>query len=149
MLSFLTRHREESIWDRRGAAAFVLAPLAPVLAYSLFGSDNFLGSLMFGAAIAYAHVLVLGLPLAAWINLRRKISLFTSALGAACIGLLPWLVFMSWSMFHSKGPMGGEAIVAMFFSFGFFGSMGFIAGVVWWPILSLWGTEPAIEAKAS
>ena len=148
MENFLTRYRQDSIWNRRGAAAFALAPLAPVLAYSLFGGENFLGSLMFGAVIAYAHLLILGLPLAAWVNLRRKISLLTSALGAAFIGLLPWLVFMSWSMFHSKGPMGGEAIVAMFFSFGFFGSMGFIAGVVWWLILSLWVAEPAIEAKA-
>ena len=132
MFSFLTRYREESIWNRRGAAAFVLAPLVPALAYSVFSGDNLLGALLFGAAIGYAHVLILGLPLAAWVNLRRRISLLSCALGGAVIGLLPWLGFMSWSMLHSKGPMGSNAVIAMFFSFGFFGSMGFMAGTAFW-----------------
>lgn len=130
--SFLTRYRQESIWDRRGAAAFVLAPLAPVLAYSLFTNENFLGSLLFGAAIAYAHVLMLGLPLTAWVNLRRRISLLNCTLGSTFIGMLPWLLFMGWSLLHGQGPMGSEAIVAMIFSFCFFGGMGCIAGVTWW-----------------
>lgn len=132
MDNFLTRYRQESIWDRRGAVAFALAPLAPVLAYSVFTSENFLGSMMFGAAIAYAHVLLLGLPLVAWVNLRRRVSLFTSAIGGLLTGMLPWTFFMSWSMLHSTAPMGGNAMVAMVFSFCFFGSMGFIAGVAWW-----------------
>ncbi|HEY3858161.1 MAG TPA: hypothetical protein VGM47_00965 [Gammaproteobacteria bacterium] len=130
--SILTRYREESIWTRRGAAAFALAPLAPVFIANIFSDENFLGAMMFGAVIAYGHMLVLGLPLAAWVNWRRKVSLLTSALGAAFIGLLPWAVFMGHSMLASPGAMGANALVAMIFSFCFFGGMGFIAGVAWW-----------------
>ena len=68
MEKLLTRYRDESIWDRRGAIEFVLVPLAPVLVYSMSTSENVLGSMMCGVAIAYAPKLVLGLPLAAWVN---------------------------------------------------------------------------------
>lgn len=147
MLDWLLAYRTDSIWDARGAAAFALAPMAPVLAYSLFTSENFLGSMMFGALIAYGHILVLGLPLAALVNWRRKISLLTSTLGAAFIGILPWAVFMGSSLLFNRHPMGSDAIVALILSFGFFGSMGFIAGVAWWFIATLRKTAtPVMEA---
>ena len=148
MASFLTRNREDSIWDRRGAAAFALAPLAPVLAYSLFTGENFMGAMMFGSLIAYGHLLILGLPLAALANWRRKISLLISAFGAAFIGMLPWAVFMGTNLIRSRAPMGSEAIVAFIFSFGFFGSMGFIAGVAWWLIATpRKPPTPVLEAR--
>lgn len=131
-MSFLTRYRDESIWDRRGVLAFALAPLAPVLLYSVFTSENFLGSLMFSALLAYGHLLVLGLPLAAVVNHYRKVSLLTSSVGGTLVGLLPWAVFMSYSMLRSPAHIGGDAVVAMFFSFGFFSGMGLTAGFAWW-----------------
>lgn len=149
MASFLTGYRQASIWDRRGAAAFALAPLAPALVYGLFTADNFLGATAMSALIAYGHMLFLGLPLAAWVNWRRKISLLTSALGAASVGMLPWLVFMIWSVLHSRAPMGSNAIIAMFFSFGFFGSMGFIAGVTWWFIATPRRSAVSLNAAAT
>jgi len=132
MGNFLISYRQESIWDRRGAAAFVLAPLAPVLAYSVVSGENFLGSMMFGAVLAYAHVLLLGLPLAAWVNLRRKISLLNCAFGAAFIAVIPWAVFLGKGVIFGQTPVGATPLVPIILSCGFFGSMGFIAGVSWW-----------------
>lgn len=146
MLSFLTRYREESIWNSRGAMAFMFAPLSPVLLYSLFTGENFSGAMMFGAAIAYGHLLALGLPLAALVNWRRKVSLLTSALGATCIAMLPWAIFMGTSVFRSQAPMGSDAIVALIFSFCFFGGMGFIAGVTWWFIATSRRSAPPVSA---
>jgi hypothetical protein len=148
MGNFLTQYRAESIWDRRGARAFVLAPLVPAFAFGLFSGSNFLGAMMFAAAIAYAHVLVLGLPLVWLANRGRRISLLTSAFGAAFIGMLPWLVFISWSIFHGPAPIGGNIIVTMIFSFGFFGCMGGITGVFWWFIAMFWRSTAPVTATA-
>jgi hypothetical protein len=132
MDNIVTSYEQGSIWNRRGAAAFVLAPLVPVFFYSLSSGELFLSNMMFGAAIAYAYVLLLGLPLVAWFNLRRQISLLGCAIGGAIVGMLPWFVFMGFVTLRGRAPMDSNAIFAALSSFGFFGSAGITAGIAWW-----------------
>jgi hypothetical protein len=132
MENVLTGYKQESIWNRRGVLAFVLAPLVPVFFYSLSSGPLFLSNMLFGGAIAYAYVLLLGLPLVAWFNLRRKISLLGSAIGGAFIGMLPLLVVMGFALSRSRTPMDSNATFSALSSLRLFGTMGLIAGVAWW-----------------
>jgi len=115
---------------------FLFAPMAPVLVYSLLMGENFGAVMIFGAVIAYAFMLVLGLPLVALLNWRRKISLLTSAVGAVFVGLVIWAAFFGTAIFESPTPMDAKDIFATIFSFCLFVGLGLIAGVTWWIIVT-------------
>ena len=136
MLSFLTRYREESIWNRRGALAFALAPLVSSVVYTLLFGGPALGPLLFATIFAYLQMLVLGLPLAFLLDRSRKISLLTSAIAGGITGALPWLTFLGIIFFrsHQAGhPNPDEGPVLMVASV-LFSSLGGIGGVAWWYI---------------
>ena len=136
MASFLTRYREESIWNRRGAVAFALSPLAASLVYTLLFGGPALGPLIFATIFAYLQMLVLGLPLAFLLNRARKVSLLTSAIAGGVTGALPWLAFLGITMFRAhqdRHPNPDEGPVLMIASV-LFSSLGIIGGVSWWYI---------------
>jgi hypothetical protein len=136
MGNFLTRYRQESIWDRRGATAFALAPLASSAVYTLLFGGPALGPLLYSTLFAYLQMLVLGLPLTFLLNRSRNISLLTSAIAGGITGALPWMTFIGITLFrsHQAGhPNPDEGPVLMIASV-LFSSLGVIGGVAWWLI---------------
>ena len=132
MGNFLTRYRQESIWNRQGLLAFALAPLAPTLGTALLGSDNFLAAVPLMAIISYGWTLVFGLPLAILLNRYRKISLLTCILGATSAGALPAASFIGLSLVQGQAHVDVGAIADTLPFICFFSAMGLFAGIVWW-----------------
>jgi len=143
----LTRYRDDSIWDLRGALAFQLAPVLPPFLYALYSDENFGGVFFIGAVTCYLYTLVFGLPLAYVLNRRRKISLLTTAVGSFLIGALPWALFMTVMKVRSYMLYGLgvalENLAAVFRMIAFFGAFGLAAGLTWWFIACFRRTNPA------
>jgi hypothetical protein len=136
MGNFITRYRAESIWNRRGAAAFALAPFISAFVYSaLFTGDAFLSALPTIAIVSYLQTLVLGLPFAFLLNWRRKVSLLTTAISSGVAGALPWVLFLGNSVLRSQwggGASNPDNWIALLAALVIFGGLGGIGGVAWW-----------------
>ncbi len=122
MANFLTRYREDSIWDARGVLGFMLAPLVSglILAYSLRAHSS--DALMNAMSLSYMYSLMLGLPAAFLLNRFRKVSLFTTSLASMLMGGVSWLTILA--LFPGSGD---EVAITLWFSI-----MGLAAGITWW-----------------
>jgi len=134
LANFLTSYRQESIWNRRGALAFALAPLASSVVYTLLFGGPALGPLLYSTLFAYLQMLVLGLPLAYLLDRARKVSLLTSAVAGGITGALPWLAFLGITFFrsHQAGHPNPDEGPVLLVASVLFSSLGGIGGVTWW-----------------
>jgi hypothetical protein len=137
----------------RWSLAFLLAPLVPVGVYCLpgvvlgAGFDGLSAILAIGCIVAYAHAILLGIPIAVVLFRMRRLSL-AHVLGAAfLIGAVP---FAAWTLYTEvtmppgisyvsnlemlrvDGQLTRKGWVSIIDSIVMTGLLGMVTGLTWW-----------------
>ncbi|HVY59066.1 MAG TPA: hypothetical protein VHA77_14535 [Xanthobacteraceae bacterium] len=116
----------------RVIAAFLVAPLAPVLLVCLFAPVEFV--LLAGVVMAYGTTVFIGVPLYFAVRHFRTLTPDLCAVSGGVAGMIFILLLTAPMIFRSPSFLLAGLLLGGLLVFGFLGS---VAGVAFWKVVSL------------